>query len=35
MQAGGLSAVDAQKLREFEREGHDRLAPTYKSSSVP
>jgi SAM-dependent methyltransferase len=29
MQAGGLSAADAERLREFERQGHDCVARTY------
>jgi ubiquinone/menaquinone biosynthesis C-methylase UbiE len=35
MQAGGLSAADAQKLREFERQGHDRVAQTYDAFFSP
>jgi hypothetical protein len=35
MQAGGLSAAEAERLREFERQGHDRLALTYHEFFSP
>jgi SAM-dependent methyltransferase len=35
MQAGGLSAADAERLREFERQGHDHLALTYHEFFSP
>jgi SAM-dependent methyltransferase len=35
MRSGGLSAADAERLREFERQGHDRLARTYHAFFSP
>jgi hypothetical protein len=35
MRPGGLSAADAERLRAFERQGHDRVAETYHSFFVP
>jgi SAM-dependent methyltransferase len=35
MQADGLSATDAERLREFERLGHDRVARTYHAFFSP
>lgn len=35
MRPGGLSAADAERLRAFERQGHDRVAETYHSFFSP
>jgi SAM-dependent methyltransferase len=35
MQVAGLSTADAERLREFERQGHDRLALTYHEFFSP